>query len=100
MNRPRYQFLSRASFSQNAHPCLAGRHTLHLRHHALHGRALPHKFMLPESLLQLPVFAFQALQLQRILHSEQKFFRGDRFFQKVQRAQSCGSHCHFNFCLP
>ena len=91
MNRPRYQLLPGTGFSQDADSRLAARYPLNLRHHALHGGTLPHQFMLSQPLLELPVLAFEPLQLQCILHGQQKFFRGDGFLQKVQRPQPCCS---------
>ena len=100
VNRSRHQLFSCARFSQDADPRFTHRHALQLRHHALHGCALPYNLVLAQALLELPVFAFQPLQLQRILHREQKFFGGDRFLQKIQRARPRSPHRRFNVRLP
>src|SRR6202795_5410592 len=63
MNGSRHQLLSRTRLSQDADSCLARCPPTHLSTYALHGRALPNQFMLAQPLLELPVLAFQSLQL-------------------------------------
>ena len=55
---------------------------------------------LPTRGAQILVFGFQAGELERILHRDQKFFRGQRLFQKIQRAQPRRPDRHLNMRLP
>ena len=99
VNGSRHQFFSGPGFSQDANPALTGRNPGHLRHHALHGFALPYDFVLTQALFELAILALEPLQLQRIFHRQQKFFGGDWFLQKIQSAQSRGSHRHLDIRL-
>ena len=99
MQSARNQFFARASFSQNANSRLARRHALDLGHDFAHDLRSPNDFVLAQALPKLPVFRFQTPQFEHILHCEQKLFRGDRFFQKVERPKPRGANRHFNVRL-
>src|ERR1019366_6370479 len=67
VNRSRHEFLPGARLSEDANPRLARGDAFQLRHYTPHRFTLPHDLVLSESLEELPVPGFQALQLQRIL---------------------------------
>src|SRR5580692_43680 len=100
MNRPRHQLFPRPRLPEDANPRLTSRYPFHLRHHALHSRTLPNDFVFAQPLLELPVLALQSLQLQRILHRQQKFLGRDRLLQKIQGPQPRSPHRHFDIRLP
>ncbi len=95
----RHQLFSRASFTENADADFAGGHAFHLRHHAAHGLALPDDLVFTEAVCQVAILTLEAAELERVLHGEQKFFGGDRFFQEVECAEARRFHGHLDVGL-
>ena len=99
MQRARDELFSRAGFTENADAGFARGYALHLRHHAAHGLAFPDDFVFAETVCEVAIFAFEPAEFQRILDGEQQFFSGDRFFQKIERAEPRGANRHLDVRL-
>ena len=100
VQRARDQLLAGAGFAQDADARLAGRHAVHLRHHAPHALARIDDFVLADALPQVAILVLQALQLEDVVHGEQQLVGGERLLQEIERAQAGGAHRHFDVGLP
>ena len=100
VQRARDQFLARAGLAQDAHAGFAGRHALHLRHHAPHRVAGPNDVVLAHALAQLPVLLFQARQLRDVRQRQQQLIGRERLLEKIRRAQPGGANGHRDVRLP
>jgi hypothetical protein len=96
VQRARNQLFPRARLAHDADPRFAGRHAVHLRHHAPHGLARVDDGVLAHALPQLAVLVLQPLQLEDVVHGEEKFVRGKRFFEEIDGAQPRGAHRHLD----
>ena len=99
MNGPRDQLLARPGFAQNAHPRFACRHPPNLPHQVLHRFAAANQFVLAQAVPQFAILVLQARKPQGVLHRNQELVRGDRLFEKVERAELNRLDRHFDIGL-
>ena len=96
VERPRDEFFSRSRLAANADARLAIGHVIHLRHHFAHRGALPDNEVPAEAPFQVAILVFELREMERVVDRDQKFFGGDRLFEKVDGAEARRSHRHFN----
>src|SRR5689334_10308996 len=56
--------------------------------------------MFAEPVTQLAVFIFEPRQPKRVFDRDEQFVRGERLFEKIERAQLRGFHRHLDIRLP
>ena len=72
VNRPCYEFLPGAGFSENAHSRFACCNAVNLRLKLFHCRAVADQRVLAEPFLQFTIFSFEARQPQRVFDRNQQ----------------------------
>ncbi len=100
MDRARHQLLAGPGLPENANARLAGGHTIDFAQQFLHRCAVAYQLMLAQPVAQLLIFRFEPRQAQRIFDGQQQLVSGQRFFEKIQRAQFGGPHCYLDIGLP
>jgi len=95
----RDQFFAGAGFSEDADPRFTGGNAINLCHHPAHRCARRYNFVLSQTAFEVAVLALEAPELERIFDREEEFFSGNRFFEKIERAQACGAHRHLDMRL-
>src|ERR1700757_1656929 len=100
MKRARNQFFACSRLAENTDSRLTGSDPIYLRHDAPHRLALPNDLVLPQPLLPLTIFPLEPLQAKSVIHGQQQLLSRNRFFEKVERSQSCGTHRHLDMRLP
>ena len=96
----RDQLFAGAGLAEDADARFAGRHAVHLRHHAPHALAGVHDFVFADALAQVAILVFQALELEDVVHGEQQLVGGERLLQEIERAEAGGADRHFDIGLP
>src|SRR5947209_20537883 len=99
MDGARNQFLTGAGFAKDTKAGISNGDAIELRHYVLHGLASPDNFVFPETLAELKVFRFDALELQNVFNSEQQFVGRYWLLEKIQRSQLRCAHRHFDVRL-
>ena len=99
MQGARDEFLAGAGFAEDTDSGFAGGNAFDLRHDATHGIACPYKFVLTETALEIKVLALEASELEGVFDGEQKLVGGDRFFEKIERAEAGGAYGHLDVGL-
>ena len=91
MEQSRHQFLAGAVLAVYDHPSLRGGREVDLLPERLHRhRGADHDRLLPDQVLQAPVFRFQALLLERVTQHQQDLVPGQRFLDEVVGSQLGG----------
>ena len=100
VQRARNQFLARPGFAIDANPRFAGSNPFNLCHYTLHSLTRGNDLVFADAAAQFSILNFEAFQLQRILDRQQKPFRRERLFKKIECAQPRGLHRHLYVRLP
>ena len=97
----RDQLLAGAGLAQNADARFAGRHAVHLRHHAPHApRPSSTISCLPTRCRRSRFSSSRRFSLSTLSDGEQQLVGGERLLQEIDRAQPRGAHRHFDVGLP